>query len=426
MDDTGDQNVTVTNSASSAQSDTSAASVQPNPSTEPVQSVPPSSTPPVQPATNNADHADSPTTPKSPFPLKWALIGVAIVVILTGSLLGILSSSSRKTTTTSAAGTIVTTGGIKWPFGSLPNVLLEKDTLRINTDEVTGEMSIHGQIVFAKHLNSGTECWVVWASTDPSGKLKTRVGTPFPKGNDQLNPPNPPCPKPGGFNTGTGYPAVATRIFGPQPKENEGVLNNPNATPLRYFDIYKVKVPKNTCTLYLNYRSNRQAGVPFYELTLPACQPTPTKVVSTPTPVSPTPFDVPRGCTYVQTYNSPRGANNYSSCFELCGVDVNNRPCTRGAVGCNLGACRAGKSNPTKVTTGAWYCCVRAACDTSCSPDEGQTGCSAGLECLPKKCAKGVHCASQYTCQDARTCSARGDCQCIEQKGVLPTATPTP
>ncbi|OGK19199.1 hypothetical protein A3D80_02280 [Candidatus Roizmanbacteria bacterium RIFCSPHIGHO2_02_FULL_40_13b] len=357
--------------------------------------------------------------------LKVPLILIGIIVVLIGSILGMIGLNRPTLDTTSSA------SGGKWPYGALPNVMLETNTLRVDTDESTGLMSIHGNIIFAKHLSSGAESWVVWASTDTKGKKN--VGTTFPKGNNQLFPPKPPFPNPGTFRAGSGYPAEGTRVFGPAPKENEGTLkNNSESVQKHYFDIYDISIQKDVCTIYLNYRSNRQGASSlgnssplFFEITLPACLATPT-----PSRPVPTPTNVPLGCQYVRTFQDPvvnNRVNNYLNCRDFCGTDKQNGFCEVGSSAqCTQGACRAAKDNTGRNVYGTWYCCVRASCGKTCTPQTADSDCSAGLACLPKKCEKGVGCIQTYTCQDVVGCAQAGSCQCTDQVGVYPTEKPTP
>ena len=148
------------------------------PSVTPPISPPPTpqpTTPPAQPVLNTSSSESSapvsnltaspsvtpPATPpaSNPFPLKWALLGIGIIVVLAGSILGILGANkarnSAQTTETRAAApasATVENAIVKWPYGSLPNVMMEKNTLRVVQDEDTGTLSIHGNIIFAKML----------------------------------------------------------------------------------------------------------------------------------------------------------------------------------------------------------------------------------------------------------------------------------
>ncbi len=387
------------------------------PSVTPPLSPPPTPqpTPPVEPVLSTSPAAPtSPTPPAAsmpahPFPLKWAILGIAVIVVLAGSILGILGANnaqkSAQTTETRAAAAPETVPGtiVKWPYGSLPNVMIEKNTLRIEEDEATGNFSIHGNIIFAKALSTGSELWTVWASTDTKGK--EIVGTTFPKGNAQLYPPAPPFKNPGTFTADAsgGYPASGMRKTAPAPYENEGVLKNSstNIQP-HYFDIYNVKIPKSTCTIYLNYRSNRQGGNStgnaspvFYEVTVPGCPP---KVTPPPVLITHVP---PPGCQVLNTYGGTSGENNYSQCSELCGQYTDATSCAKGDLrpgtkeACVIQSCRSAVGNPSKWANGAWFCCKRGAdCTKSCQTDKD---CSGGLMCNDGQCGDRPDC-TKSTC----------------------------
>ncbi len=400
------------------------------PSVTPPISPPPAPqppTPPSEPVLSTGPASFAPAAP-SAFPLKWALLGIALVVVLAGSILGILGANKAKnsaqtTETQAAAASIETPPGaiVKWPYGSLPNVMMEKNTLRVEEDEDTGAISIHGNIIFAKTLSTGSELWTVWASTDTKGKKI--VGTTFPKGNAQLYPPEPPFKNPGTFSADQsgGYPAVGVRKVAPAPYENEGVLKNSSANiQPHFFDIYNIKVPKSTCTIYLNYRSNRQGGNSgataspvFYELTLPGCPPvvTPPLVMITNVP--------PPGCQVLNTYGEA-GENNFSKCTELCGQYKDSNSCVSGDVrartkeSCMIQSCRSAVSNPQKLRDGTWFCCKRGAdCKKECVTNKD---CSGGLMCNDGKCGDRPDC-TKSTC----FCSPDPD-----EKAATPTLTPSP
>lgn len=409
----------------------SAPSVTPPISPPPVPQPP---TPPAEPVLSTAPAATTPTPPPSdaaaqkPFPLKWALLGIGIVVILAGSILGILGANKAKnsaqTTQTRAAASNETAPGaiVKWPYGSLPNVMMERNTLRVEEDEDTGLISIHGNIIFAKTLSTGSELWTVWATTDTKGKKI--VGTTFPKGNAQLYPPEPPFKNPGLFTADASgsYPASGERKVAPAPYENEGVLINSskNVQP-HYFDIYNIKVSKGTCKIYLNYRSNRQGGNSgatassvFYEVTLPGCPPvvTPPLVMITHVP--------PPGCQVLNTYAGTNGENNFSSCTELCGQYTDATSCAKGDLkpgtreSCKMQSCRSAVGNTQKWANGAWFCCKRGAdCKKTCASDKD---CSGGLMC------------NDGTCGDRPDCT-KSTCFCSpdpDEKAAKPTIIITP
>lgn len=413
MDDLSTQN-----SASVATTPLSSPSVTPPISPPPVPQPP---TPTTEPVLSTA-----PATPSVPnkFPLKWAILGIALIVVLAGSILGILGASNTKnsaqTTQTKAAPIVENLGGavVKWPYGSLPNVMIEKNTLRVEKDEDTNTLSIHGNIIFAKTLSTGSELWTVWASTDTKGKKI--VGTTFPKGNAQLYPPEPPFKNPGTFTADSsgGYPAVGVRKVAPAPHENEGVLKNSSANiQPHYFDIYNVKIAKGVCKIYLNYRSNRQGGNSgataspvFYEVTVPGCPPVVTPVV-TEVP--------PPGCQVLNTY-AQAGENNFSTCTELCGQYSDSTSCVSGDVrartkeSCMIQSCRASVTNPQKTRDGSWFCCKRGAdCKKSCQTDKD---CSGGLMCTDGKCGDRPNC-TRSTC----FCSPDPD-----EVAATPTLIPSP
>lgn len=328
------------------------------------------------------------------------------------------SAQTTETRAASPASATVDTAIVKWPFGSLPNVMMEKNTLRVEQDEDTGALSIHGNIIFAKTLSSGSELWTVWASTDTKGKKI--VGTTFPKGNAQLYPPEPPFKNPGLFTADASgsYPASGERKSAPAPHENEGVLVNSSKTVQpHYFDIYNIKIAKGTCKIYLNYRSNRQGGNSgptsspvFFEVTVPGCPPVVTpKVTEVPPP----------GCQILKTYTES-GENNYSKCTELCGQYTDSTSCVAGDVrartkeSCKIQSCRAGLSNTTKLRDGVWFCCKRGAdCKKSCQTDKD---CSGGLMCVDGACGDRPNC-TKTTC----FCSPDPD-----ELPATPTLTPSP
>ncbi len=280
----------------------------------------------------------------------------------------------------------------RWPFtnsGTPPNVMLEKDTLKVITYDDTNELSISGNIVFAGTKHTGAECWVVWATLEPDGK---RIGNTFPLDSNELYPPKEKCPTVtiGKFNAGPDYPAKAERIVtDPLPHQNEGILKNAQATPYRNF-IFNVPVPTGICKLYLHYRSNRQGGnkskeTVFYEVRLPiaGCSPSPTP--ATPTVPIPTTVTSPEGCAVLEHYNTETH-NNYSTCQEYCGSFSGKR-----------GVCRAGKLNPAKTNSGEWFCCTSNNCRAGCRSD---SNCANGLLCISGRC------------QDEQTCAQTGTCQC--------------
>ena len=399
------------------------------PSVTPPISPPPAPqppTPPSEPVLSTGPASFAPAAP-SAFPLKWALLGIALVVVLAGSILGILGANKAKNsaqTTETRAATLAsekeTKPIVKWPYSSLPNVMMEKNTLRVEEDEDTGTISIHGNIIFAKTSFTGTEFWTVWASTDPKGK--DGVGTTFPKGNAQVFPPAPPFKNPGTFTTGATYPAPGVRASNPAPFENEGVLQNSktNIDP-HFFDIYKIKVPKATCTIYLNYRSNRQGGNStgnaspmFFEVTLPGCPPkvTPPLVMITHVP--------PPGCQVLNTYAGTAGENNFSQCTELCGQFSDSMACEKEDIKprtrelCKMQSCRSAVGNSQKWANGAWFCCKRGTdCKKACVSDKD---CSGGLMC------------NDGTCGDRPDCT-KSTCFCSpdpDEKVAKPTIIITP
>ncbi len=434
------------------------------PSVAPVQAAtPPAPIPPSpQPPTPPAPTPPLQTSPKSPFPLKWALVGIGLIVVLAGSILGILATSNRQTayTTETKAANIKTDPeptGTAWPFAALPNVMIEKGTLEpiVDTSGITTD--IYGHIIFAKVLNSRAEKWIVWASLDDRGK--NRVGKTFPQGNDNLGgPKGDTFPNPGTFTADATYPAVGVRKNGPLPNENHGVLKNGSGEKDKERDeidvqrhsflIKDLKFPLGTCDIYLNYRSNIQGGNStgknspmFYKVRLPGCPPLITPAVpdnttpgmptgklpsKTPTPSltrapSPTPevVNLPPGCSLIAKYEAGNGVRNGGTCDETCGLTKNNQMCNpsgQTAYYCTKQSCRPGTNNPYipalkgHSTYGNWYCCT-SACGKTCST---ALNCGEGFDCKDNKCVDKANCSQ-----------SAGGCKCTVYPIAEPSITPS-